>query len=244
MKRGQVTLYVIVAIIIVLAVGIVVYTQRAAILTTINYVPEDIKPINSEISDCLKSVSEDGIYLIGLQGGYTTIPSTAFETNFSYIGYGYYNGQRLLPPRTQIESELNNYIELMLPKCADFSKFPEFEISNGDVKANSVIYDNFVDVNVQWPVAVKRTATFQLKNFDSRISIRLGKIYNITSTIVSKEISAPNEIDLSYFADINEKEGMTIDMLPFNDTIVYSISDPKSVVNNSAYIFLFANKFK
>jgi hypothetical protein len=243
MRRGQVTLYVIIAILIVSAVGIIVYTQREAIKVTLTPVPRDIKPVYNEIESCLKTTTENGLYLIGMQGGYASLPGNSFETVFAFIGYGYYNGQKTLPSLKQIENELNNYIELMLPQCVDFSAWPELEVTQGDINAKSAILDDFVTVDVEWPLTFKRETTYQLKTFSTRVNVRLGKIYNITDKIVSGEVSDPGSIDLSYFIDVGEKENMTVSMLPFNNTIVYSIKSENSIVDNKSYVWFFANKF-
>jgi hypothetical protein len=243
-KRGQVTLYVIIAIMIVSAAAIIVYTQRETIKTSLNPVPRDIKPIYGQIESCLQSTSENGLYLIGMQGGYTSFPQTAFETDFSFIGYGYYEGQKTLLSIKQLENELDNYIELMFPQCVDFSQWPDLEVTQGDINSKSSVMDNFVVVNVDWPLTFKRETTYQLKTFSARANVRLGRIYNITDTIVGKEIKEPTKIDLSYFSEMYQKENMTINLLPFNDTIVYSIQSGDSMLYNKSYIWFFANKFK
>lgn len=243
MGRGQVTLYVIIAILIVSAVGIIVYTQREAIKVTLTPVPRDIKPVYNEIESCLKTTTENGLYLIGMQGGYASLPGNSFETVFAFIGYGYYNGQKTLPSLKQIENELNNYIELMLPQCVDFSAWPELEVTQGDIKAKSAIFNDFVTVDVEWPLTFKRETTYQLKTFSTRVNVELGSIYNITETMVNNEVLHPGVIDLSYFIDVSENYNITVDMLPYNDTIVYSLTSGNSIIGNKSYKWFFANKF-
>jgi hypothetical protein len=242
MKRGQVTLYAIIAILLVVAVGILVYTQRQNL--GLSYIPVDVRPVNDAIVNCLTSTSENGIYLIGMQGGYINLPSKVFETNLSFVGYGYYTGQKLLPPLIEIQNELDNYIELMLPKCFDTEKFNDFEFSFGEISSKSEIMEDFISINVQWPVTAKRTSQYNLNKFSAKISTRLGKIYNITDTIISKEIENPEMIDLEYLISIHDKEDISIDFFSYPDTIVYSLYDPKSIINQRPFIFLFANKFK
>lgn len=243
MKKGQITLYVVIAIMLVSAVTIIVYLQREQIKVILSPVPGAVKPVYSEIEGCLKTTAENGIYLIGMQGGYASLPEDAFVTDFSSIAYGYYEGRRTLLSLNEIENELNNYVEMMLPECVDFSKWPELEVLQDSVSAKSKILDRSVRIDVEWPLTFTGTTTYNLKTFSTESDVKLGIIYNITQAIVENEIINPDKVDLGYFSEINEKYNFTVDAIPYNNTMVYALKTQDNILNDKKYIWFFANKF-
>ena len=242
MKRGQVTLYVIIAILIVVAAGILIYVQRAAVLSQFGYIPSYIRPIKTYSDECLKSTLENGIYLVGMQGGFVETPAMSFETNFSIIAYSYLTGRNLFPNITKVESQLSDYINTMLPQCVDFSKWPDFTVSANQVKSNVMILENEVLADANWPLTIEKGSTYQLNKFSTRLPVRLGLIHGIASTIVDKAMKDPTHIDLSYIIDTNENYNLSIDLVPYNNTLVYSISDPQSIVFSRPYVFFIAKR--
>jgi len=241
MKRGQVTLYVVIAILIVVAAGIVVYTQREFFGIKVGINPI-IRPIDTEIQGCLTQTAENGIYLIGMQGGYVSTPVYSFETNFSTIAYVYIPKQSLLPSISKIESELSGYINTMLPECMDFEKWSDFTASTQKVDTNIRIEQNEVLINAKWPVSLSRQGTtYTLNEFSAKVPVRLGLIWNVSNKIVKNEL-ANTSIDVPYFTEVYEKYNLSINIAPYNGTIVYQILDPKSLIYNLPYNFLFAIK--
>lgn len=242
MKRGQVALFVIIAILVVIAAGIVVYIQRENLGIKFMQNPAT-ESVDAYVDDCFKRTSEDGIYLIGMQGGYIELPSRVFEANFSSISYGYLDGNKTFQSVSGMESQIEDYVSLMLPRCADFSKF-DFSVSAGTVETLAEVKDDRVDVSASWPLSItKGDATYKLDKYNIRIPVRLGKIQAVASNIISNEVINSGQINLGYMIDIREREGMIVDIVPYNDTIVYSIKDPKSIMANETYTFFFADRF-
>jgi len=164
-KKGQVTLFVIIAIMLVAAVALVVYfagikPQKEAEI--------DIKPIQAHVQNCVESTAENGLYMIGFQGGYIITPANSLETNFTTISYGYSSGKNQLPAVSKIESELKSYIELFLPSCTTFDEFPDLDISTGEVDAVVNIKEDTIDISVNYPITIKKEATYALKDFDTK----------------------------------------------------------------------------
>ena len=83
-KRGQITIFIILGIVIVISVGL---------FLTINKI--EFKPVTYDtkvkdyVTNCLKQVSDEGIYLIGKQGGVLyddqiNHPQDHFQYSFQY----------------------------------------------------------------------------------------------------------------------------------------------------------------
>lgn len=74
-KSGQVTVYVIIALVVLIIIGIVIYltTRVSPSLPEepqITSVPEEFKPIRTYVESCMKQIAEDGIRKIANHGGY------------------------------------------------------------------------------------------------------------------------------------------------------------------------------
>jgi len=243
MKRGQVTLYVIIAIFIVAAAGFVVYTQREFFGIKVGVNPV-IRPIDISVQSCLKQTVENGIYLIGMQGGYAKIPAYSFETNFSTVAYGYVQGRNIFPSKDAVAKQLSDYINTMLPECVDFGNWSDFTANPGKVISVVLIEDDAVLVSVNWPVSLtKLGATYSLNKFSLKVPVRLGFMHSSAALIINRTVSDPNHIDLSTFIDINDKYNITVDVVPFNNTLVYFLTDSNSFLFEKPYNFIIAVGF-
>jgi len=222
-KRGQVTIFVIIAILIVGAI-ITLFIFRDKINFKSSIVPNELLPITNQIQDCIETTLQDGTKLTGLQGGYVISPSSALETNFSYIAYGYNFGQNTLASKTKIESEIAKYIELTLPFCFDSSFFPNHNISTGSPKANVEIEDYKIKAVVNYPITISRDETSWSinKDYNSEYKVKLGDMYGVAQKIILKEIQNPNNIDFTYLNSFDYDISI---LNEGNNIIVYSITD-------------------
>src|SRR3989344_7553316 len=81
MKRGQVTLFIIVGLIILIIVGFLLFLRSDALKSKLGLgrtsaiiVPEQLKPVKNNIDGCVKQVGEEAINILSLQGGYIKLP--------------------------------------------------------------------------------------------------------------------------------------------------------------------------
>lgn len=239
-KRGQIALFVIIAVFLVGAF-VLIYTQKDKI--KVQYLGADVRPISSHVESCIEKTALDGVYLLGLQGGFIMPQNMSVETKVSSIAYGYYRGRRLFPFIRDVEKDLSNYMNMMLPSCVDWKKFPDFRISGGKVAADMRIYDDYIDSRVEWPLTVEKgKAKYTLESFQKKTEARLGKAHKAAEGIINRTIKNPNAIDISYLIELDENEGFKTDLFPSNDTLVYSITDPKFLIGNRSYVFFVATK--
>src|SRR3989344_4664536 len=81
MKKGQVTLFIILGIVIVIAV-VALFALRSLSTNFKLYsesgssvsVPTQLRPVTNLISDCIENTALDGLNLMGQQGGYVDLP--------------------------------------------------------------------------------------------------------------------------------------------------------------------------
>ncbi|MFQ5621117.1 MAG: hypothetical protein ACE5FT_04700 [Candidatus Nanoarchaeia archaeon] len=116
MKRGQVTLFIIIAIVI-LFLFVWLFSMMWG---SKGEMPEDQQAVFNYVSSCLKQVGEDSLVVFGKQGRLEH--SNMYEPlNLEY----YYDGASRVPRNEDVEIELARYVDDRLGQCInDFSGFP------------------------------------------------------------------------------------------------------------------------
>ena len=141
-QKGQVTLFIILAILIVSAI-IGVFLLRGTFFG--ESIPQELRPAYDYYISCLGSIAEEGIHLLGEQGGYIEVPEfepgsayMPFSSQLDFLGqpipyWMYVSGNNLLreqvPTKSSMASELESYVSERVEEC-DFS---EFELMGYDV---------------------------------------------------------------------------------------------------------------
>jgi len=242
LKRGQITIFIIVAIAIVGAITAVIIF-RENLFQPGGALPPETREIKSIISECVFANLVEGSVLVGIQGGYAIPPENALETNFSYIAYGYYQGKNALATKEIIEKQISLYTETSLVFCIDSSEFPNVEIEFKDIVATTKIDQKKVSTSVRFPFTLtKENASSRIDDaYYAEHKINLGEFHTIAQEIVKKELVAPTIVDISYLTNLSYDVSL---LHQGNDIIVYSISNFIINETENEYTFRFANKIR
>tara|TARA_Y100000310_G_C20664909_1_gene806938 strand:- start:1757 stop:2488 length:732 start_codon:yes stop_codon:yes gene_type:complete len=241
-KRGQVTIFIIISVVIVGAI-VVFFVFKDSIFSIDKKVDPEIEPIHRFAKKCVETTLVDGARSVGLQGGYFELPVNFLDTGQSQIAYGYHQGTNTLASLDIIERQISKYVNLALPICLDESNFPEFEITKKEANSRIKIKDNYISVSVDFPITIsKQERIFELKgDYKYKTLIRLGEIHKVSEELIKMEIENQELIDLTYLIESN----FDVIILPHGDkTFVYSITDINSKINNVSYTFRFANMLR
>ena len=241
MKRGQIAIFVIAAIILVAGIASFVYLRNVQKLGAVN---PDIKPINSFIENCLKSTGEDAVIFIGQQGGYYNPPSLSIDN----IPIYFYNNKSYFPSKEKIESEISLYIDEMLPFCTkNFKDFSDFQIEADPsaVETKTAILKDKVRFEVNWLIIAKKAqSTYLLEKFSSETKSRLSIIYNLTENFMNEQMKEPSSICLSCLVELGIENNIYIGMEDYeSNTVVFTLTDNQTLIKNQPYKFKFANKY-
>lgn len=240
-KKGQVTVFIIVAIIIV--VGLLVYfSVRGGLINNVNVSPE-IRPIYSFVESCLFEVSEDSIYHIGENGGYYIIP-----TRSNGLGAPYYfdRGEDLMPSKEIVQEELGKYVNEMMFFCLEnFARFSDFEISKGEINTEARIIEDKVLFNMNYPISItKGENNFVLENFDVEIPSRLNVVYDVIKMIVEEQMLDEKNICINCIGDFAFENKVFVSMNDYNeDEIVFSVIDNEIEIKEEEYVYYFAHRY-
>jgi hypothetical protein len=167
-NKGQVTIFIIVAIVLVLGVALYFIFNNEIN----NNVPEELTPVYSNFIDCVNNELSLGIDLVETQGGYVYLPDfepgsrySPFSNQLDFLGnpipYWYYvsgNGieKENIPSINFMESELEEFIESRVRSC-DFDVFYDdgFVVDLGVPNADVSIADKKVVLNLEMDVGIE-----------------------------------------------------------------------------------------
>jgi len=243
LKKSQVSVFVIIGVFILL--GVVLYFIVSSDFLNSDNVDTEVRPVYNFIQDCILEAGENAIYQIGSTGGYVVAKEPylkldsedAFSRKVSYYLEG---DENLMPSLEVIEDEIDLYVDSMIYFCiADFRDFSEFEVSEGEVKTESVIEEDKVVLNVNYPVSLgKGDDSYSFEEFSVEVPIRLGRVYNVANEVLEK--NSGKGICLSCLYDIGKENNVGVHMIEGSEGIVFVINDKFSKINGNNYEFYFA----
>jgi hypothetical protein len=201
-KKGQVTIFIIIAIAIVAVIAIFLIVKDNLIIGAI---PANIQPVYNTFLSCLEDKTKVGIDVLESQAGYIELPK--FESGNSYIPFSsqlnflgnpipywyYISGNNLpkeqIPSKEEMEESLENFINDKIRDC-NFDNYYEegFEINQDEPKAVVSIKNNAVDVALKMNLRINfGEDTTLVQNHKTTIGSKLGALYNSAKTVYEKE---------------------------------------------------------
>ena len=83
-KRGQITVFIIISLIILLSVSLFIY-YRSLTLQEPEIVPPQFDPVKDYVSSCIKIVGKQAVDRLGQQSGYINVPPQWLLNKDSYL---------------------------------------------------------------------------------------------------------------------------------------------------------------
>ena len=236
-KRGQVTIFVILAILIVGAV-IAVFAFRGE-RNVSSSVPIEVVPVKNFVDSCLERVSEEVVYSVGEGGGYL-FPSNL--TTSDGVNYIYYEGKNHFQTISQMESEISKGVSDGMIFCVkDFSDFSDYEINYTVASVSSDIQEDSVFISLNYPMSIgKGSSTYVLKDFGTyELKVRLGLIHDLVDKFLKENYYDEGEVCIDCVLQEMYSNNMTMEIYNLNSTDVFFIQDNS---DENSFSFNFANK--
>lgn len=251
-KRGQLTLFLIIAVVIV---GAVIVIYSLSYVKTPNpenpqYGSLDVTEINNYIDSCLKDTSKESLILLGKQGGYYILPEKT-TTVFTYR-YPLFldKTESLVPPNQIIQEQLNAFINNSMVICLDnFTEFKQvgFIINQDPMEVNSQINSDNVIIDVNMSLTIKKgDSTAQISKFSTKVNpLMLPKIMDFASQLSTQQKDNPKTICLTCISTLANQYNLDVKITETDDRniFVYKITDSESNFTGSPYEFKFASSY-
>jgi len=202
-RSGQITIFIIIGILLVLALLIVVFVKRESLTVK----PEELLPtskgaVASYISSCIKQLGEDALSRLGEQGGYVILPQDIANNGyvhlktspFSAVPYWAYGQTIAVPPLTTVKAQIDSSIQQHLRECVlGTGAFQQsFNlVEKSDISVNTNIAENNVVFNVRWSIEVQDKQGEKITDLIDHIAespVKLKQLYDTASRIITVEM--------------------------------------------------------
>lgn len=242
MKRGQATVFMILAIVIAALVGAAYYYRGSLARPFIEEevvkgitVEDEIKDVGSFLEDCVKDVTAKAIEVVPLQGGFWK-PSPFFIQGPLDVGYWYYQGKDESPTIKEVEREISEFVNFYLPQCMDEYTEKSTVITPAEPETHTRIKKDMVIVESSYPATIiKEDGRYKLPEDPVMVSVKseFKVLYDASKRVLKMEKQDPAKIQLSA-------------LLEFKEDIVYipgSQYEGIYIVTGMASNMMFATKY-
>ena len=199
MRKGQITLYVIIAILIVSSVVLIVSITKPF------GIPAKLMPVENKVIMCVSDAVNEGADILGEQGGYISVPAfeagseyTPLGNQFNFFGsmmpFWFYKSQNgiyktQVPSIQTMSKDLESYINKKIIEC-DFSEFEAqgYSVTEESPKSSVSIRDREIIATVNWPVTVTfGDITQRIETHKTTVKNNLGRSYSLAKQIYDEE---------------------------------------------------------
>jgi hypothetical protein len=218
MMRSQVTLYVIIGLVIILATSVFFYNRTSIEREEApNILENQAAMVKSYVEQCMFSVALDGIFLkLGYQGMYIDSDYNAHYGDYDQapsrahglitIPYWFYNDEDISPSVEQAQRRLERYMLVEVYECANFDEIsfldgteiimpaPDYQgtlFTDKTTWMDVAINDNDVMIKYYFPIILSRGKSKKtIEEYNARVPVPLGKDFALAKDILSRIINS------------------------------------------------------
>lgn len=242
-KKGQITIFVILGIIIVSIIVFAIFLRSEILINLTTTEVATIEDLSMEsrqnaeaIQECVKSFAKIAIINAGETAGFFDIKSTKFEYANTPVYVLFENDQNLMPMKNVLENNLANQLSMQATECANIQS--KLKISSGRIENVEVdIQSDKISYSVEWPIRFEgEEFSERLSKFYFEIPIRLGTIYDVIDDFIEEQVNEPSTVCLNCLINIAQANNLLIRATPVLNKYVFLVED---LNDDEPYMFLF-----
>ncbi len=231
--KAQVTIFVILAIVIIAAGGIAYYMEKNigtsdAKFSTNLEIQAKYDKITAQVYDCLESTCQDALDVVGLQGGYYEKPADSYDFGWGFIPYYYNEGKFAMPTTSEMQKQLGLAVDENIPYCIEDIDKGDFNLTYLAPKTKAEIKAEEVTFKTDFQITVsdrQHASKFQLKNHPANIPSKIYDMIQISDFIYQSHKEDPYMISFSTLVDMGTEKNLFIDLTDFDkDSTLFVIT--------------------
>lgn len=224
-SRGQVTLFLVFGIIVIIIAVILVSqpADREALIPREHGLSSIIMPF---VEQCLESSLEDSVMYVSNHGGYYHLyfKPEAYEGRVPY----YRVGENITVPSQEVmESELARYAEDAMWLCVDGSdalRLQGIDVDYTDLSVAVSIREKDVLARLTSHIKITRgKEQYMITGVTASVASQIKEMHDV-SVLVAR---SPDALPLTRFDVMLREHGFSSDILMDGDSVVYTIKDGK-----------------
>ena len=212
MKRGQVTLFIIISLVIIILVIFVLIFQKNLFKTEIN--DQELNKIKSYLHDCFNSKLNQGVLEISKQSGYNALPKESTEILGEKAAYYLKNNNLLIPNIETIQNQIGSWLNQNSENCLEI---PDYSLTHEFCKATVQIQEDTIYSNWQCPVTIKKnSASILLKEFNEETKAPISLVLGTSSKIIQEYKKNYPYLCLDCLDKIASENNVSLIIIPIN----------------------------
>lgn len=231
MKRGQVSLFILIGIIVFVLFAIVLYALKPKLSATDFTEPSSTKVF---VERCIEDTARYGLFKLGVQGGYIDLPADHATLAHLDIAYAFKNGDTLVSLQ-EMETQLAAFIDAHLADCVDngLSAFEERfgKITYALPKTTVRTQAEDIGLHVEFPLTIEgKDGTLRYEDpYEVTIPVRLQKIHDAIAAIVQDYARTKHLLRLECTLD----KHFSVKGESFGADNLFVLEDAASILRNS-----------
>lgn len=239
MKKGQITIFIIIGILILVFVGVFIFLlsnknderdSNQNIIDTEEY---------QKIQDCVEYTSNTAIYFNLLQGGYYNVEGPYLEYYPIKIAYYWRDDESNLPSLKKIEYELSKLVKDNIKTC-----LKGYDIDR--VTTNVKILNKTIIFDYDIPIKIKNeNSVIEFVKFEEKVNIDFYEKYFFVKDFLDIQSDNKGEFPLSKLMDLAYENDFKFEILEIDDDIkvISIIFDPIDERGYVAYNFAMQHNY-
>ena len=239
LKRGQVTIFIIVAIVLVVIVALY-FVFRDSI--NVGSFGSKTHEVEAFVYDCIEEKGEKVIFGVALGGGHFSLLENSTVPRVTYY---YVDGFNEMPSKLEIEEEISSVLEEKLIECTNnFIDFANYEIDSNNPSVETEIGEEKIYLDINYPIKItKGKEVVVLREFEKNFDVRFGLIYDLVEKFLEDEFLEEG-ICLTCLVDLVSGNDLSFELLDVDlVTTIFVIKDESSNMGEKEFEFVFANEY-
>lgn len=214
-KRGQITIFIILALVLILGVVAFFYLKQNTAS-----VPSDFVPFKSSVDSCLKTTTDNALFYVLMKSGYYNIPP---EFSLQYqvapfisdeTAFYYSNNETHIPQISEVENSVSSYIQDNLGSCVNFEEYRNnsYVIEPENLSVGTVIKNK--EISVQTTITISRETTSVL-DFSYKTQTDIENMLKASKEIA--DVYAEQETCITCIDDIAYQHNLNVTVIDYNE---------------------------
>ena len=246
-KRGQLTIFIIVGIILVAIIASLIF-----IFSEQEKITEDPEVINTAeitnyVEGCIKQTAKESLLDISSKGGYFILPEKATKDLTENVPILIEDGKTFFFSNSAVSKEISLYVDSLVGLCLkDFAIFEDqgYFVTQNPPQTESTLTPEFLIVETTLPLKItKNQETTEISKFQVEIPIK--RFYQILTSSEKIVLAIKDNLCLSCISKITSENNLFIETMPLEKGLyLFEIRDSNYFINNQEYEFRFAAKYE
>ncbi|MBW3012491.1 hypothetical protein KY311_04855 [Candidatus Woesearchaeota archaeon] len=218
-KRGQVTVFVVIGLIIIVFLSLFFYISNRAQQKELEQATQQVQHFSSSVlqvkpyvTECIQNQATIAIILAAKQRDHDNLT---------------------LPPISVMEQSIANYVNDNIGLCTNFEIFKTFDVDAGKINSTvSIVQDNVL-IDVAWPLSFEQDGlTLYEDEFRVIFPLKLKEMYEKVETIAGHNVTLDVQFMLS--------QNLNLEILGCEDgSVSYMVNDNDYLLDENILRFFF-----